>query len=228
MAIAPVYNYGSKAIASYDFADIVNRTGYITLYPGDYVDGKGLVTSDFKSNAIATYGTYTGTSQAAQLVVDQDFDILLDRPMTLKGYAYVQMAFLVKTSFTSDGMRGYLVFKLRKWDGTTETEIASVNCANEPTTLNTSTNDWELRSHGARMNISTATLIKKGEYLRLTVEGYTVKTTSNNSSTYMNVYCDPSGSLTGYDDNGGNLTSSNYFGTTPLISTLALPTRIDL
>jgi len=93
---------------------------------------------------------------------DLDFDsALLNRPMTLEGEMIAQIPF-----YHSTGSQVYFIIKLRKWDGTTETEIASV----QSPTFDPSTGDDTGYQYASIPLAVPNTTIPKGSQIRVTVE----------------------------------------------------------
>ena len=119
-----------SAIASFDYYDIAEGTGIKAFYLGVSEDDSGndyhLVTQELYSDEIDTaITTFDGTTYDKEL--DLDFDLAaFNMPKTIKGTGYIQFSeYELTTCSAGQSVNGYFVFKLRKWDGTTETEIAS-------------------------------------------------------------------------------------------------------
>lgn len=205
-------NYRKAAdnvIASYNYTDVASGTGIIELYAAATLSGSGVYClSDYKfySEPICTIGTTEGKC------IDKDFDVLINRPLTIKGTGIVNVPFSVYTS--SEDSTGYVQARLRKWDGATETEIAA--------SISGSTLFVVDGSVGTLYRMSTLsftipqTTFKKGEYLRLTIEGYVYHPDPGTFN--IRVAHDPMGRITGWD------------ATAAVPSTLIFqcPVRIDL
>jgi hypothetical protein len=169
MAGVPVnFQAFSNVLANYDFVDIASGTGYIKFYAGKTVDLALLSNFSYYANpSNSDSGTFTGG--VSRIVLDVDFDVLLNRPLDLKGTAIVNVPFY----YNSGGNVSiwYLKILVRKWDGATETEVAS----NDSIGYSTSGAPY----NGYQMTATDVTIplthYKKGETLRLTIQvwGYT-------------------------------------------------------
>lgn len=108
----------SEATASYDYADLQEGTG-ITIYNLAQAQLSGSVFSyiltrqDLYSDATEVSGACTIGKTS-----DLDYDVTFARPQNLKGTAYLNISHGVLNA------SGYLKAIVRKWDGTTETDIA--------------------------------------------------------------------------------------------------------
>jgi hypothetical protein len=90
---------------------------------------------DQASNAILTRSTiYSNEIQTKMncedktsyaLLIDKDFDITLNAPTSLRGIAYCNVPLWVSETGSGKTMNAYVDVLIRKWNGTTETEIAS-------------------------------------------------------------------------------------------------------
>ena len=177
-----------SAVASYNYYDIAEGTGIKLFYGCGISDSTGqdyiLTENQIYPAQAAKEITGTTTSASYALTSDTDFDLTaFNTPRTIRGTAYINFCF---GAATSDGGAGYtkIIAKLRKWDGSTETEIAS-NTSEELVTTTAFTN---------RLASFTITIpethFKIGEQLRLTMlqYAYTVGGTKTTTTTYG---CDP-------------------------------------
>jgi len=167
-----------KPLTNYDWTDIASATGYIEYDAYINVDSVGInynlvETSNagelFSSNDntvvllenFMTKGESSSSTFAKTLSVDFDsYEFQL--PRILKGRAYVHFgAFLNELSSVGANPEYYFIIRLRKSDNT---EIASVQ------THTYQTSDKEA-TYQVQMEVPK-TLIKKGEKVRLTIEGW--------------------------------------------------------
>jgi hypothetical protein len=146
------------AVASYNWTDVASGSGYVTYYLG------GILTTYFMSetrfySGHASGGSYTSfTLNAASPIMDKDFDILINRPITIKGLAIINVPFLKNNVGGDQNLKVYI----RKWTGVVETDIVSAtgSSANDVTTA---------QVLGCLLTVPTTTF-KKGEYLRITIQ----------------------------------------------------------
>lgn len=109
----------TNQIINYDFIDIITGKGIIELYGSDYRTG---TTQTYILTTKPFYAQQGFVAYAAASAVDQDFDIKLQRPLILDGDMYVGIPMIVDGTGNDSVIMTCL---LRKWDGTTETEIVS-------------------------------------------------------------------------------------------------------
>ncbi len=164
MAGLPVYfRSGGDYTVNYNFTELASGSGIITLYAGKDQSAGILSVSPFYSDKIATNSTTLGTTYAKE--IDMDFDLSINKPITLKGNAF----FSVPITFThgTGNHYAYCIVKVRKWDGSTETDIAS---GTSTTWKGAYAHSAEIRAvRLVKVNVPL-TLFKKGETLRITVE----------------------------------------------------------
>jgi len=173
MAIPVKYRKSPELIATYDWTDVASGLGF--------VDVKGYVTDDYsgvKNYHLGTSDLYSSNveslSESSVLnvyvqKVDVDFDASpFQFPRTIKGTGTINFcAGIRKGSGTGADYWGYYDIKLKKWDGTTETEIAAASGA---IVENSSTGDKET-IQCVPLTIPE-TRFEAGETLRLTMQGY--------------------------------------------------------
>lgn len=211
---------GEPALANYDFVDIASGTGYITFYAGFCKSSNVLTNLVFYSDYVFKDATKTGTTYAK--IIDLDFDVLLNKPLTLRGKAIVNVPFMMIGS-SNQNSRGYIIAKIRKYK-TTETEIAESASSSVITAAATLK-----ENHIVALDITVPlTQLKKGDYLRLTVEGWCENTGGEESE--MVVAADPQGRTIGYDDDGTKQTGTYWTagGGAPTVLKFFCPTKIDL
>ena len=149
------------AIASYDYVDIASGTGIVNFYAGNAASGSFLANYKWYSDTICSLpGTPTNPISA---VLDLDFDVLINKPFDIRGLSLVSVPL---HTIGGEGVNTvYVKAKIRKWDGTTETEIAS----NTSRTLTVAISANIYQNLTIDINVPI-THFKPGEYLRLTIE----------------------------------------------------------
>jgi len=118
------------------------------------------------SKVIETASAST-TNADYEKVIDVDFDLTaFNAPQSIRGTAFFN--FFMRVYWGGGGVTGaYAIVKVRKWDGTTETEIASAQTDTSAATSVTSQYNFVC------LPISiTKTSFKPGEQLRVTIEGW--------------------------------------------------------
>ena len=225
MPLPIVFRRGNPAqIASYSFSDVATGLGYMKFFAGRSLSSNVLSNVQYSSGvadpSTAHEQNYTHVSSLNNTTfskqIDLDFDALLSQTRRIKGFGVVS-ASLACTATGGGTGACYALARVRKWDGSTETEIAASVSGVQLTSAMTPSN--------ARTSLDVnipETLIKKGEYLRLTIEVWAKH--SSGGAAYTDIYLahDPAGNTTGtaaWDDVGGS---------TPSDLSFLCPVRIDL
>ncbi len=174
MTLPKVYrNVGERAIATYDYIDIAEGTGVIK-FQGFETETVSAGNFDYNLSRNTLISTEIETTSAdVSLVVtpgtkllDLDFDLAqFNLPKIIKGTAYIGTSFAITDTGGAGSANGYMIYKLRKWDGSSETEIASV----QSITRTTGASSCERVSLPLTI---PKTHFKKGDILRLTIEGW--------------------------------------------------------
>ena len=199
---------GERTIASYNFIEITTGKGIMALNAGKTVDANIILGSTFYSNTVLTSSGNMGVSGNA-LRINNDFDFELSAPLTIEGQAIISAPIAVRRSGSSNS--GFFIFKIRKWDGTTETEIASNQSS---THTNNSISGTTYRMTATDITIPR-THFKIGETLRITIE---VWGSGQASPCYVEYAHDPMNRTTGWDATGA----------VPSKLTFQIPIRINL
>lgn len=161
----------SNVIASFDWVDIADGTGMVHLKGAVASTGAILTTEDYYSDDIESIGStvvpldFTWTKS-----VDVDFDLsAFNFQRIIKGTAYINACYLMDyvAGGGGDDFGARLTATIRKWDGSTETDIATVTGAQTEVVGDT------IRLELLKMTVPR-TSFKKGEILRLniTIEMY--------------------------------------------------------
>jgi len=201
MSLNKPFQHAPSAIASYNYTDISSGTGITDFYAGQAaLSGSSvsyiLSNVAFYSNSVAT-ANYTGTDGTYTEKFDIDFDVVINRPFRIGGIVMANIPMKCQHEAGSAGASAdfYVIVKLRKWDGTTETEIASNTTKNVNTSVGVTTYDIS----AVYLNIPE-TNFKKGETLRLSTIGYASRTQDGNYNVQM-AY-DPKNRAIGWDASG--------------------------
>jgi len=155
------------ATASYSFIDFASGTGIVTFYLGSTVDLRRLSNSVFYSDYINEISSDT-TSTSFVKVLDVDYDVEFNRPTTIKGKTVCNIPSGRYYENNSGDNVHYIVVKIRKWDGTTETDLAE-NTGSEHNPNGYAGTGYHMNSLDLDIPL---TVFKKGETLRVTVEGW--------------------------------------------------------
>lgn len=155
----------SPVIANYDFVDIASGTGYINFYAGKTVDKNLLSNNVFYSDTVFSTTTYTTDPT---LIYDVDFDVVLNRPLDVRGLGIVNVSIgLTNNTGTPSVTGGYIVATLRKYSGS-ESDI--VTNTSRAVSVNTTTLPYyEMLAIDLDIPL---THFKPGDTLRLTIQMY--------------------------------------------------------
>ena len=129
---------GGEYAATYSYDEIISATGYITLYFGK-MNTNVLSPSIFYSSPIHTDGSWNASGGVPYKSHDIDFDLLLNKQMILRGTALINATIWYTETRAGVSRPCYIVGKIRKWDGSTETDIATGT--GNSVTMATSTTD---------------------------------------------------------------------------------------
>lgn len=171
---------GEAAIASYDYFDIEENTGVI-IFLGALTEDNAVKTyylsrTSAYSSEVFTEGTGSG---GVEKVLDIDFDIAFALPKNVKGKLRVLIPVVVgdETTVSKNGTV-YAVVKVRHWDGSSETEVASntkSKVTTDPGSLDTTQDVLNVE-----VDVATVKHFKKDETLRITVEIWAATQGGNN------------------------------------------------
>ena len=157
------------AIASYSFSSFASGSGVVKFFLGQTANGNRLSENAFYSNLIFIMSSVT-TSGSFVKVLDEDFDTEFLRPVTIDGTGVIDLGMGMKNDETNDDMRIYAIVKIRKWDGSTETDLATFSGSSNPVLWNADTSTTQrFASHSLSGDIPK-TSFKIGESLRVTTE----------------------------------------------------------
>ncbi|KKM26266.1 hypothetical protein LCGC14_1586470 [marine sediment metagenome] len=183
------FTTASPVVASYSYTDIAEGTGMQIFY-GSNSKEESTYSYHLLGTAIASDEIETKANSTAEgnvKMLDLDFDISeFNMPRDLKGTAYISIPFMAHEA--SGATSAYVIAKLRKWDGSSETEIAS----SQSDTINPASGVLERQKLLVRI-VVPSTHFKKRETLRLTLEGWGATTSGEINITIGH---DPKGRIT--------------------------------
>jgi hypothetical protein len=159
-----------QKLVNVNWSDIAGGTGHITFYGGEVANGEYILSRNtFYSNSIQTKEAQALNTNTFEKVIDIDFDTpILNLSQTIKGTGYFSCPFgWIQTSATSETMEVYIIVKVRKWDGSSETEIS--NGQSKTLSKATSSVDKFTGNITAAVEIDK-TYFAKGETIRITYE----------------------------------------------------------
>lgn len=173
--IPPTFQAQSNFIASYSYTDIAEGTGVQKFYLAVSEDSSGndynLLTQEVYSDEIELIedGGYTASANFTKMQ-DIDFDLsAFNKPKTIGGTGYFTFSTGELTSCSAgQEVLYYFIFKVRKYSGTTESEIASAQSKEYGFGYEASPT---IRAETAFFPITIPnTHFKRGDILRLTIE----------------------------------------------------------
>jgi hypothetical protein len=213
-----------SSIASYDYTDIAEGTG-VVVFQGvntqdNAVQDYSLITNTIYSTNKFTYGTSGPNAKA----IDIDFDVTFNNPKNIKGIARGQVSWLQgdETVANKSG-DSYAIMKIRKYSGTTETEIASNTKSKSLVAADTTVNGTTVMIEA---NISSVVHFKAGDILRVTIEIWGGSTVNGAVGTSLWLCHDPADrAITQADLSQGAALTGNV--TTSQLK-IQIPFRLDL
>ena len=169
MAVPIIYREGqARSIASYNYVDLASGTGYVDFYAGKTVDTNRLSANAFWSDKVCTGTTSVATTTGYEKQSDVDFDIEFVLPQTVDGKTIINVPIAFHALSDGAAIGVYCICKVRKYDGTTETDLVE-NQSTIIATTNSVINTTESGIVCVDVDIPKTTF-KGGETLRLTIE----------------------------------------------------------
>ena len=148
-------------IQSYTYVDVATGTLFLTLYAGDVYNLSKVLSST------AWYSDIGITPAGDNAAGDDDFDVLIQKNLTVEGDAIVMVPIGLVAGNTGPLTVGTTVTaRIRTWDGSSETTIASGTSAKSHTVQQ---NSMLQKVYAIKLTLPKTT-IKAGTYLRLTIE----------------------------------------------------------
>ena len=207
-----VYRSGTDTNQVFNFMDSI-LGGQVTLYLSTsgsstgigYVVTGTVTDSDTRLTSVAAFSdTWTARNSL-------DFDILAEKAFVLKGDAIFNFTHQINRSGGAENANARLKVLIRKWDGATETEIASA--------ISDTITATEVGNVFAREQLIvtiTEHRINKGESLRVTIEQWTQADSGDTAATYY-IYHDPS-NRDPVEVAESEFENSNFVAVIPLLS----------
>ena len=202
------------AIASYNYTDIAEGTGITRFNCAANTNNSAtsyiLTTNTIYSNPLFTAVTVANNANYTK-ELDVDFDLsAFNTPKTVKGTAYLNIDWrLAKDGGTS--ATGWLNCIVKHWDGTTETTLATTSGATLHDVAAEATEGEIMENFKFTL---PQTHFKKGDSIRLTVEGYGK---CDGDTATLSIAHDP-------QNTNGGLGGANEVAST---MTLDIPFRLD-
>ncbi len=167
MPVPIVFRKASNTLISYNFVDLISGGGQAVLYGSSGFSSTGeeqLLNPTTTDSFYQSKETIQDTSNAWVTYADYDYDLPVNGTVTLKGRGICNVLVYVKDVGPGAGTDNRLTITIKKYDGTTETDIGSVITQN----LNQTATENYYRLQ-LPINIASAVTIRKGETLRITV-----------------------------------------------------------
>lgn len=183
---------------SYDYFDISNGTGYDIYYGAKGDDGEYIITTrKIPSEEIATVIKDQLVATSFTKYFDIDFDLLFNLPKNIKGNLLVSVPMgMSATDVTDKDFEFYCIVKAYHYDGSTETLLATgTSITSVISNLQTDVGMYSARTHLLKLNISTTKHFKKGETLRITIEGWFKTTEAGAQIAHLIIGHDPAGRI---------------------------------
>ena len=159
---------GGSAVASYDSTDLAEGAGRVAYnLAGTQVSGSVLTKFLTRSSLYSSSSEVSGAVSSSGQQSDLDFDITYLLPQNLSGTCYVNIPHFCAAGGIAGTDTGYLIVRLRHYDGTTETTLAS----NISPTIS-STAGVSASSQIVCVPLIGTQHFKVGDSLRLTVEAW--------------------------------------------------------
>ncbi len=165
MALQQPFSTSAPAIASYDFTDIADLTGYVTFFSIDTEnDETKLSRLAVDSSQGRTSVSFDGAEGADALRAELDFDVSFQLPQRLKGQLFVT---LTHESANGGGNNtvSYVKVQIIHYDGSTETTIGTQQTGDNLSF--TGTGDIDVRK---TFNFDVDKHFKSDETLRINIE----------------------------------------------------------
>lgn len=170
MVMSQPFSTTSPIMANYSYIDVASGTGYIVYY-GFSTKDSSATKYHLKNAPVHTYDIETTAINLTSSYVkkiDIDFDISpFNKPQTINGIGLFNLSFAHVFATTST-FNTYVIVKVVKWDGSSETLLASVQSETFTNTPGSAPLTWgksiTLKTDIPKTNFNT------GETLRITAE----------------------------------------------------------
>lgn len=196
MTIPSVYRKDKdKVNFVFDYIDTLTGQGFINFYPMVGLDENGAEENNLTTQKLEGYKTsitearsYTGGFFNWTKLSDENYDLEVQVGATIKGKAVIKVTLDVDIGDNETNTKVYFKGRLRKWDGTTETEISSAK-----TPEIDRTGDGQKLQFILLMDINNKVRFNKGETIRFTAElwGKLVDSSNVDDNLSITYYFDP-------------------------------------
>lgn len=168
MAIPRKYRKSSDILASFSYTELSTGKAVQLFYGGEVSPQDWTLSGNtFHSHEITSKATPVQAG-ADRVVQDIDYDTLFLIPQTIDGKVLVNVTAGIKQGTGTTTISHYFKVYVRKWDGTTETDLGT-GVADTETTASLVAGAVETKVFAIEVDVSNK-LIKKGETLRITIE----------------------------------------------------------
>ena len=182
----------SPKLVNYDWTDVIAGVGYVNYYPVETENGKELAITQ---SIYATNGKeYTS---ATNTTYDEDFDLTIDKPFDLEGDVLITIPVWFHNSKSSSylDIASTITVKIRHYDGTTETDLATGSVTATANVPGSPTGSDYDRDYMYSFSLSVPkTHFSKDDILRYTISG----TSTGDAQLHLRIYRDPAARV--FDD----------------------------
>jgi hypothetical protein len=186
MAIQNRFQTVQQVIASFPYTDVAEGTGRITYYGTTSKNTSTLAyymaQNQAYSTEITTGAVADGVVTPAAKVLDLDFDVRFNLPQRVTGLVRLNIPVALFRSTGTGGPSVYVSAKVRKWDGSTETELAN---GTSETYTNSAASTTIAKMFNFTVDCSAGFNFKSGETLRITLEVWNENTGSSAANVYI-------------------------------------------
>ena len=198
MALPDRYITASPINATFNYTDIEEGIGYVSYYLAQGTDENLVTRQNMASNGVVS-AAQSADNPEWNTIFDDDYDVTFNTPKTMEGT--ILCSFTQGVQAVTGGKTSYsrVTVYIRKWDGSSETEIAN-NVSDEVS--ETGDTNPEIKSPTELLEIEVPqTNFKRGETLRITVlqEGKNQDTTTDAAIGYGH---DPANREDDYEETG--------------------------
>lgn len=191
------FQTANQFVATYPYADVDEGTGiqiyYGLAYKNTVTVSYALSKTQIYSNT-STNATGASPTTPSSKILDLDFDVKLNLPKRIIGKIFVNIPVEVTMPGTGSGTNSYYVTgKLRRWDGSTETDLA--NATSETVGPYAAASGTTFKMLTFMIDASAGFNYKSTETIRVTLEVYGEYTGTAIGS--INVLHDPKNVNTG-------------------------------
>ena len=221
------FTTASPVLATFSFQELTSGQSFLSLFPMRQEDSSSiknsLVSQILISNPLAT-GSSAATGSFTK-IIDLDFDALINQNFDIAGNAKVNLVHGARSYSPSRTAEYYTIVKVRRWDGSTETDLGSVQTVTHTYASGAGSNFFSWKQESLDISLSESR-INTGEFLRVTFE---VWAKQGSNSVNIVIVHDPDNNVTGVDDNSQfiNMTDGGTI-TWPSKTIINIPLKIDI